>query len=279
MSIRVLLADDQALLAGTFRILIDASDGMEVVGVAEDGDQAVGLARTTAPDIVVMDIRMPGKDGLDAAEEILRSEAPHRPRILVLTTFETDEYVTRALRAGVSGFLGKGIAPAEFLGAIRTVAAGDMILSPPRHAHRHQPLPRRPGPVGRGTRGARNTHTPRTRGPGTGGQRAHQSRDRRAPVPEPADRTNLHPAHHGQARRPSPRPTRGDRLPVRLRTRPPTALARRAAVIRPRRRRPTGHRDHVRTARSPSRSSRSPNSKCAVKSVPVSTGRVAARWG
>ncbi|MFJ4276223.1 response regulator [Streptomyces coelicoflavus] len=130
MTIRVLLADDQALLAGTFHILIDASDGMEVVGVAEDGDHAVGLARATAPDVVVMDIRMPGKDGLDAAEEILRSEAPHRPRILVLTTFETDEYVTRALRAGVSGFLGKGIAPAELLGAIRTVAAGDMILSP-----------------------------------------------------------------------------------------------------------------------------------------------------
>ncbi|WP_078850835.1 response regulator [Streptomyces sp. NRRL S-15] len=130
MTIRVLLADDQALLAGTFHILIDATDGMEVVGVAEDGDQAVRLARTTAPDIVVMDIRMPGKDGLDAAEEILRAEAPNRPRILVLTTFETDEYVTRALRAGVSGFLGKGIAPAELLSAIRTVAAGDMILSP-----------------------------------------------------------------------------------------------------------------------------------------------------
>lgn len=146
MTIRVLLADDQALLAGTFHILIDATDGMEVVGVAEDGDHAVGLARTTAPDVVVMDIRMPGKDGLDASEEILRSEAPHRPRILVLTTFETDEYVTRALRAGVSGFLGKGVAPAELLGAIRTVAAGDMILSPsPRTASSAATSPSRAG--------------------------------------------------------------------------------------------------------------------------------------
>ncbi|RMB82332.1 response regulator transcription factor [Streptomyces shenzhenensis] len=130
MTIRVLLADDQALLTGTFQILINASDDMEVVGVAGDGTQAVQLTRATAPDVVVMDIRMPGKDGLDAAEEITRSEAPGRARVLILTTFETDEYVTRALRAGVSGFLGKGVAPAELLSAIRTVAAGDMILSP-----------------------------------------------------------------------------------------------------------------------------------------------------
>lgn len=130
MTIRVLLADDQALLAGTFKILIDAGDDMEVVGLAEDGAQAVELTRTTAPDVVVMDIRMPGKDGLIAAEEITRAGAADGARVLILTTFETDEHVTRALRAGASGFLGKGVAPAEFLSAIRTVAAGDMVLSP-----------------------------------------------------------------------------------------------------------------------------------------------------
>ncbi|MGW1996033.1 response regulator transcription factor [Embleya sp. NPDC001921] len=131
MTIRVLLADDQALLAGTFRILIDAGDDMEVVGVAADGTRAVRLARATTPEVVVMDIRMPGMDGLAAAEEITRDETLTDTRVLVLTTFETDEYVTRALRAGVSGFLGKGVDPAAFLNAIRTVAAGDMVLSPP----------------------------------------------------------------------------------------------------------------------------------------------------
>ncbi|MFH8533928.1 response regulator [Streptomyces tendae] len=130
MTIRVLLADDQALLAGTFRILVDASDDMEVVGVAGDGAQAVQLARATTPDVVVMDIRMPGMDGLVATEEITRSDALKATRVLILTTFETDEYVTRALRAGVTGFLGKGVGPAEFLSAIRTVAEGDMVLSP-----------------------------------------------------------------------------------------------------------------------------------------------------
>ncbi|GAA2104563.1 response regulator transcription factor [Streptomyces albiaxialis] len=130
MTIRVLLADDQALLAGTFKILIDACDDMEVVGLAEHGTQAVELTRATAPDVVAMDIRMPGKDGLIAAEEITRSEALDKVRVLILTTFETDEYVARALRAGVSGFLGKGVAPTELLSAIRTVAAGDMVLSP-----------------------------------------------------------------------------------------------------------------------------------------------------
>ncbi|MFG3254525.1 response regulator [Streptomyces sp. NPDC048172] len=129
MTIRVLLADDQALLVGTFQILIDASDDMDVVGVAGDGAQAVELTRTTAPDVVVMDIRMPGQDGLAAAQEITGDPALGDTRVLILTTFETDEYVTGALRAGVSGFLGKGVGPAELLSAIRTVAAGDMVLS------------------------------------------------------------------------------------------------------------------------------------------------------
>ncbi|MEU5690006.1 DNA-binding response regulator [Streptomyces venezuelae] len=130
MTIRVLLADDQALLTGTFRVLIDAADGLEVVATAGDGEEAVRLARSTAPDVVVMDIRMPHKDGLSAAEQISADPRLDGTRVLILTTFETGDHITRALRAGVSGFLGKGVGPAEFLAAIRTVAAGDMVLSP-----------------------------------------------------------------------------------------------------------------------------------------------------
>lgn len=130
MTIRVLLADDQALLVGTFQVLIDATDDLQVVATAADGAQAVHLTRTTAPDVVVMDIRMPHQDGLSAAAQITSDPQLHGTRVLVLTTFETDDYITRALRAGVNGFLGKGVGPAEFLSAIRTVAAGDMVLSP-----------------------------------------------------------------------------------------------------------------------------------------------------
>ncbi|GAA1139266.1 DNA-binding NarL/FixJ family response regulator [Kitasatospora gansuensis] len=130
MTIRVLLADDQALLAGTFRLLIESCEDMEVVGVAGDGRAAVELARTTRPDVVVMDIRMPVLDGLAATEEICRDPALVDTRVLILTTFEIDEYVARALRAGASGFLGKGVGPEELLGGIRTVAAGDTLLSP-----------------------------------------------------------------------------------------------------------------------------------------------------
>ncbi len=130
MTIRVLLADDQALLAGTFRLLIDSCEDMEVVGLAGDGRQAVDLARETKPDVVVMDIRMPVLDGLAATVEICGDEALRATRVLILTTFEIDEYVARALRAGASGFLGKDVGPDELLGAIRAVAAGDTLLSP-----------------------------------------------------------------------------------------------------------------------------------------------------
>ncbi|WP_030059845.1 response regulator transcription factor [Streptomyces novaecaesareae] len=130
MTIRVLLADDQALLRGAFRLLIDAEEDMEVVGEAADGRQAVELARATRPDIVLMDIRMPGADGLGATAEICGDEELSGTRVLILTTFEIDEYVAQALRAGAGGFLGKGADPKELLAAVRTVAAGDPLLSP-----------------------------------------------------------------------------------------------------------------------------------------------------
>lgn len=130
MTIRVLLADDQALLRGMFHMLIDSCDDMEVVGEASDGREAVDLARSLHPDIVVMDIRMPGMDGLTATATICRDPALAGTRILVLTTFETDEYVAQALRVGASGFLGKYVTTDTLLAGIRTVAAGEALLSP-----------------------------------------------------------------------------------------------------------------------------------------------------
>ncbi|GAA2445995.1 response regulator transcription factor [Actinomadura vinacea] len=126
--ISLLLADDQALLRKTLRMLLEADPGLTVVGEAADGGEAVDLTLEHRPDLVLMDIRMPRVDGLEATRRIKR-ERPDT-RILVLTTFEVDEYVFAALRAGAAGFLGKGVDPAELLAAIRTVARGDALLSP-----------------------------------------------------------------------------------------------------------------------------------------------------
>ncbi|MET7325136.1 response regulator transcription factor [Streptomyces sp. NPDC005549] len=129
MTIRVLLADDQALLRATFRILIDSSEDMAVVAEAADGRDAVALTRAHRPDLVLMDIRMPGTDGLAATAAICADPDLRNTRVLVLTTFETDEHVARALRIGASGFLGKDVTAEELLDGIRTVAAGDALLS------------------------------------------------------------------------------------------------------------------------------------------------------
>ncbi|MFD0075220.1 response regulator [Streptomyces sp. NPDC127166] len=130
MTIRVLLADDQALLRSAFKVLVDSEPDMEVVGEAPDGDGAVALARSTRPDVVLMDIRMPGTDGLAATRMITADPELADVRIVMLTTFEVDEYVVQSLRAGASGFLGKGAEPEELLGAIRIAHAGEALLSP-----------------------------------------------------------------------------------------------------------------------------------------------------
>ena len=130
MTIRVVLADDQALLRETFRILIDSNADLEVVGEAADGREAVKLARAHHPDVVVMDIRMPGLDGLAATTAICADPDLGGTRILILTTFELDDYVAQAIRAGASGFLGKDVGVGALLAGIRTVAAGDALLSP-----------------------------------------------------------------------------------------------------------------------------------------------------
>ncbi|WP_017588348.1 response regulator transcription factor [Nocardiopsis ganjiahuensis] len=128
--IRVVLADDQALVRSGFRVLIDAAEDMEVVGEAGDGAEAIELIRRTGCDVALLDIRMPGMDGLRATRAITAEPGLDGTRIVILTTFEIDEYVYQALRAGASGFLGKGVKPAELLAGIRSVVRGDALLSP-----------------------------------------------------------------------------------------------------------------------------------------------------
>ena len=130
MTIRVLLADDQALIRGGFAALVRSASDMEVVGEAVDGDGSLAQARSLRPDVVLMDIRMPGMDGISATELITGDADLVDVKVLVLTTFEDDDLVLAALRAGASGFLGKGVEPVELLDAIRVVAAGDALLSP-----------------------------------------------------------------------------------------------------------------------------------------------------
>jgi DNA-binding NarL/FixJ family response regulator len=130
MTIRVLLADDQALLRSAFRVLVDSEPDMEVVGEASDGADAVRLVREERADVVLMDIRMPGTDGLAATRLITADPGLAHVRVVMLTTFEVDEYVVQSLRAGASGFLGKGAEPDELLAAIRIAAGGEALLSP-----------------------------------------------------------------------------------------------------------------------------------------------------
>jgi DNA-binding NarL/FixJ family response regulator len=130
VTIRVVLADDQALIRSGFRVLIDSAEDLEVVGEAATGDDAVRLARSTRADVVLMDIRMPGTDGIAATQAITDDDDLAGVKVVVLTTFEIDAYVIEAVRAGASGFLSKSIEPADLLDAIRTVAGGDALLSP-----------------------------------------------------------------------------------------------------------------------------------------------------
>ena len=128
--IRVLLADDQALVRAGLRSLLDAVDDIEVVGEASDGDEAVRLATELKPDVALMDIRMPGLDGLAATRAIVEDESLGDVKIVILTTFGLDEYVFEAIRSGASGFLVKDTEPQELIQAVRVVAAGDALLSP-----------------------------------------------------------------------------------------------------------------------------------------------------
>ena len=128
MTVRVLLADDDALLRAGVAVVLGTADGIEVVGEAADGLQAVALCRSLGPDVVVMDVRMPGIDGIEATRRIVAAGSP--TRVLVLTTFHHDEYVWGALRAGASGFLLKRASPERLIDAVHTLAAGDALIDP-----------------------------------------------------------------------------------------------------------------------------------------------------
>ncbi len=128
MNVRVLIADDQALVRSGFRMILEARDDLEVVGEAENGARAIELARELEPDVVLMDVRMPVMDGVEATRLLLESGAA--ARVIILTTFDLDEYVFEALRAGASGFLLKDVLPAQLVEAIRVVASGEALLAP-----------------------------------------------------------------------------------------------------------------------------------------------------
>jgi DNA-binding NarL/FixJ family response regulator len=145
--IRILLVDDQQLVRVGFRMIVQDEADIEVVGEAADGQAAVELARHLAPDVIVMDIRMPILDGIEATRRIVRDGAAPGARVLVLTTFDADEHVIEALRAGASGFLLKDVTPRDFAAAIRVIASGDALLAPgvtrrllDRYADRFEPL-------------------------------------------------------------------------------------------------------------------------------------------
>ena len=185
--IRVLLADDQALIRAGFRVLLDSADDLEVVGEAADGGQAHAMARQQRADVVLMDIRMPGVDGLEATRRIAADQDLAGVKVIILTTFESDEYVYQAIRSGASGFLVKDSEPADLIHAVRVVARGDALLSPsvtrrlitdvasrperPRTDWQPAGLPDRPGARG---------HVP-------GGGWAVQRRDRGEVVRQSAD--------------------------------------------------------------------------------------------
>ncbi len=130
MTVRVVLVDDQALIRAGFRAIVDSAADLEVVGEADDGAVALDVIRSSRADVVLMDIRMPGRDGIETTRAIVADEDLAGVRVIVLTTFELDEYVVAAMAAGASGFLDKGVDPDVLLDAIRVVAAGDALLTP-----------------------------------------------------------------------------------------------------------------------------------------------------
>jgi DNA-binding NarL/FixJ family response regulator len=142
--IRVLVVDDQALIRGGLAALIDSADDLEVVGEAENGADALRLIETLDPDVVLMDIRMPTMDGIAATEALALDSSSERPKVIMLTTFDLDEYVYAALRAGASGFLLKDTPPHDLLHGIRVVAAGDSLLAPSVTRHLIEQFVRRP---------------------------------------------------------------------------------------------------------------------------------------
>ncbi|CDR10190.1 MULTISPECIES: response regulator [Streptomyces violaceusniger group] len=155
MTIKVIIVDDQAMVRAGFAALLAAQSDIDVVGEAPDGREGVEVSRRSHPDVVLMDVRMPEMDGLEAARQLLDPPrgVTHRPKVLMLTTFDVDDYVYEALRAGASGFLLKDAPPADLISAVRVVAAGEALLAPSVTRRliadfaRQRPAPRRDGPA------------------------------------------------------------------------------------------------------------------------------------
>ena len=213
MSTRVLIADDQALVRAGFRKLLESAPDIEVVGEASDGREAVDQARRLRPSIVLMDIRMPRLDGIEATRRLTGSDGD-AIRVLILTTFGLDDYVYDALRAGASGFMLKDAPPEELLAAIEVVARGDALIAPAvtrsvieefvRRSPRAQPAPA----------AARRAHRPRARGARAARARAVERRDRRAPRGQRRHRQDPRRARALQAGRARPRAGGDPRLRV-----------------------------------------------------------------
>jgi len=201
--IRVVLADDQALVRAGFAALLDAEDDIAVVGEAADGTEAVALAERSRPDVLLMDIRMPGLDGIEATRRIAARPGLGGVHIVIVTTFDLDEYVFEGLRAGAAGFLLKDTDAAELIRAVRVAAGGDALLSPAvtrrlvaEFAARTRPM-RQPA------------HCPRARGADPDRARPVQRPDRRAAVHEPVHGQDARRAGDDEARRPRPGAARG----------------------------------------------------------------------
>jgi DNA-binding NarL/FixJ family response regulator len=203
--IRLLLADDQQMVRAGFRLVLDAQPDMSVVGEANDGAEALQLVDELAPDVVLMDIRMPVLDGLGATEKIMTSHP--EAKILVLTTFDLDEYVHSALRAGASGFMLKDAGPTELLAAIRAVRDGDSVVAPSatrRLIERFIPSGRRGCDHNR-PEARRDSLRPGARGAYLRRRRTHERRDRRTALPGRDDRQNPHWPHPVKAGAARPR--------------------------------------------------------------------------
>ena len=218
--IRVAVVDDQALVRAGFEMLLDSAPDLDVVGSAADGAAAIDLVVRTQPDVVLMDIRMPVMDGLDATRRILTDDRCTNVRVLILTTFDLDEYVYAALRAGASGFLLKDTPPADLLAGVRLVAAGEALLSPTITRHLIEAFVQRPTDAEHTRRvPPRPAHRPGTRRSHPGRQGTVQRRDRRPAVHQPRHRQNPRRPHPHQNRR--PRPSTADRHRLRNQTHPP----------------------------------------------------------
>ena len=227
--ISVVIADDQALVRGGFRALIDAQSDMTVAAEAADGGEAVRLALEHRPDVVLMDIRMPGMDGLTATRTIAEDDRLAGVKIVILTTFDLDEYVFEAIRAGANGFLVKDTEPAELLRAIHAVVDGDALLSPRITRRLIEEFATRAKTPNASPR-PRPAHGPRARSNGTRRRRPQQRRNRSPTDDEFGDGQNPREPSDDQARRTRPRPARGVRVRIRARSARLAGLTTPAAV-------------------------------------------------